>query len=77
MNTVFGFIICGIIFCISFISLIKVIEKHDDYLLSKLKDKLDVPPNICQACRKYRTMDCPNSSECYATEDKPYFEPKW
>lgn len=76
MDTILGMFICGIIFCASFIAMIKIFEKHEDYLLDKLKDKLDIPPTICHACRKYRTMDCPNSSRCYATEDKPYFEAK-
>lgn len=28
----------------------------------------------CINCSKRKTMLCPNSKECYATEDKPYFE---
>ena len=27
----------------------------------------------CEKCIKYKTPYCPNSSVCYATEDKPYF----
>ena len=76
MDTIVGLIVCFIIACVSLIALIKVLEKHEGYLLDKLKDKLDVPPTICHACRKYRTMDCPNSSMCLATDDKPYFEPR-
>lgn len=75
MNTILGILICSIIACVSFIAMIKVFEKHEDFLLDKSKNKLDISPTICRACRKHRTMDCPNSSRCYATEDKPYFEP--
>lgn len=27
----------------------------------------------CRNCKNYKTMQCPNSSECWDTEDKPYF----
>lgn len=30
----------------------------------------------CDKCRKQHTMQCPNSSKCYSTLDKPYFEKK-
>jgi|BioPla2DNA2_1021312.scaffolds.fasta_scaffold120633_2 hypothetical protein len=30
----------------------------------------------CGNCAKQHTMNCPNSSLCYARDDKPYFEPK-
>lgn len=28
----------------------------------------------CKECKKFGTMDCPNSSKCFDTEDMPYFE---
>ncbi|MGI6169984.1 MAG: hypothetical protein ACOYI4_09890 [Christensenellales bacterium] len=28
----------------------------------------------CGSCKKQKTMECPNSSECYALESKPYWE---
>lgn len=28
----------------------------------------------CNQCRKWGTMNCPNSNECYALDDKPHFE---
>ena len=28
----------------------------------------------CQTCIHWGTMNCPNSSKCYATQDKPYWE---
>lgn len=28
----------------------------------------------CDSCKKQKTMECPNSSECYALESKPYWE---
>lgn len=27
----------------------------------------------CRVCARYGTMDCPNSSLCWSTDDKPYF----
>lgn len=59
-----------------FLIVITLIEKNEDRWLAKLDKKLDIPPELCYACRKHRTMDCPNSSMCLATEEKPYFEPK-
>lgn len=29
---------------------------------------------ICDACIKHKTMNCPNSSECFCTKDKPHWE---
>lgn len=28
----------------------------------------------CTSCRKYKTMECPNSAECFSTIHKPHFE---
>lgn len=30
----------------------------------------------CSVCAHRGTMDCPNSSLCWSTSDKPYFEPE-
>lgn len=30
----------------------------------------------CNMCQYRKTMQCPNSSLCYATSDKPYFKSK-
>lgn len=30
----------------------------------------------CDKCANWKTMQCPNSSLCYATSDKPYFKSK-
>lgn len=30
----------------------------------------------CDMCIHRKTMQCPNSSLCYATKDKPYFKSK-
>lgn len=30
----------------------------------------------CYACVHYKKTSCPNSSECYSTENKPYFKRK-
>lgn len=30
----------------------------------------------CEICIKRKTIECPNSSLCYNTQDKPYFKSK-
>ena len=30
----------------------------------------------CYNCKHHKSMSCPNSSECYSLDNKPYFEPK-
>ena len=30
---------------------------------------------LCKNCKNRKTMNCPNSSECYCTKNKPYFVP--
>lgn len=30
----------------------------------------------CDMCINKKTMNCPNSSLCYSTENKPYFKSK-
>ena len=34
------------------------------------------PYVICRRCQNIGTVNCPNSSECFALEDKPYFKGK-
>lgn len=34
------------------------------------------PKRECSTCAKQHTMGCPNSYECYSTEDKPHWKPK-
>jgi len=29
---------------------------------------------VCETCIKRKTMYCPNSSKCYSTENKPYYQ---
>lgn len=41
-----------------------LMDKHED--LVKAKD--------CRVCKKKGSMDCPNSSLCYHTDSKPYFD---
>lgn len=31
---------------------------------------------LCQSCANWGSMDCPNSSECYALPNKPYWKAK-
>lgn len=30
----------------------------------------------CRECKKWSTIDCPSSKNCFATDTKPYFEKK-
>lgn len=32
---------------------------------------------MCENCIKYKTIYCPNSYECLAREDKPFYEDKY
>lgn len=40
------------------------------------KDMQELKRRKCDKCINYKTMDCPNSSKCYDTLDKPYFKIK-
>ncbi len=28
----------------------------------------------CRECKRWKTLDCPSSKNCFATDTKPYFE---
>lgn len=43
---------------------------------SRRRRKDEMNNKNCRNCRKYKTMDCPNSAECYVFAIKPHFEPK-
>ncbi|MCH5213071.1 MAG: hypothetical protein J1G06_08645 [Oscillospiraceae bacterium] len=38
--------------------------------------KAEMNNKNCRNCRKHKTMECPNSAECYVFAIKPHFEPK-
>lgn len=46
----------------------EILDRYFEY-----KDKEKTNRN-CTNCKKHKTMKCPNSSKCYSTIDKPYFE---
>ena len=31
----------------------------------------------CDLCKNKKTMNCPNSAECYNNDDRPYFQDKY
>ena len=31
----------------------------------------------CDLCKNKKTMNCPNSAECYNNADRPYFQDKY
>lgn len=37
--------------------------------------KLNKIEKTCDECKNRGSMKCPPSIKCYATKDKPYFEP--
>ena len=44
-------------------------------IVQPINESLDrAERKTCENCRKRHTMDCPNSSECYALDDKPFWE---
>jgi hypothetical protein len=58
-------------------------------LILRLLDEMDITDKLleqlinfknrkkdCDNCKNWKTMKCPNSSKCYNTEVKPYFEEK-
>ena len=47
-------------------------------MFSFFKKKKAVADNSkkCKNCRKYQTLECPNSYYCFDTKDKPYYERK-
>lgn len=54
-------------------------QENVDYLLEEFKelDKIMYGKDKhCKTCLNYKTMDCPNSSECYSTANRPYFVAK-
>lgn len=44
--------------------------------MSKRQWRKEVSEKACDACTKRKSVRCPNSDKCYATDDKPHFEPK-
>lgn len=46
------------------------------YIMNKIEEKKNKKKIACFNCKKQHTMECPNSSKCYSTSDKPYFERK-
>lgn len=40
----------------------------------KYKHMLHLAQRTCWLCKHYHTNSCPNSSKCYDTIDRPYFE---
>lgn len=60
----FIFIILFIIFCLYV------------WVREKIEQRKQIKAKNCNYCKKQHTMECPNSSKCYNTMDKPYFEIK-
>ena len=44
--------------------------------MSKRQWRKEVSEKACDVCTKRKSVRCPNSDKCYATDDKPHFEPK-
>lgn len=52
---------------------ILVISRFSE-LRNKCKAKRESKIKTCQFCANWGTMDCPNSSKCFALPDKPYWK---
>lgn len=68
MHAVFGFIFVFVVTLAIVIA--KDVFRTRTLLLEQYKAR------DCKVCVRYGTMNCPNSSLCWSTSDKPYFEPK-
>lgn len=65
-------IVLGIILMILLIGMLAILEYYkgceDTERAYKTKS--------CDKCANWKTINCPNSSECFSTVDKPYFKIK-
>ena len=56
-------------------SLLKVV--HDWAMEHQKKaERPESPYALCESCAKHGTMRCPNSSLCFALENKPHYQKK-
>lgn len=69
----------GIYFVLALIFVLAVIVfiiyREDIKTIRKIRKRL-YETRDCSVCVHRGTMDCPNSSLCWSTSDKPYFEPE-
>ena len=49
------------------------LRAYIDVIAEELKDREN---RICNDCKKWGSMKCPNSSKCYSLDAKPYFVKK-
>jgi hypothetical protein len=68
--------ICLLIGILVILAVIVYIAYREDIkTIRKIRKRL-YETRDCSVCKHCGTMNCPNSSLCWSTSDKPYFEPK-
>lgn len=65
-------IVLGIILMILLIGMLAIIEYNQDCRDTERAYQI----RSCDKCVNWKTMNCPNSSKCFNTADKPYFKSK-
>lgn len=78
-------IIASILGFAMFVLCVMLWNKIENDVLYKLREKYDLSKACytkrlrnreCVICKHHHKESCPNSSKCYDTENKPYFEEK-
>lgn len=58
----------------------KIIDKEKKKQESKSNEIVNIKYNMnrpnCEECEYWGSLNCPNSSECYSTNERPYFKKK-
>lgn len=69
LSLVIMVIIAIVLLCFILNFIFEIVDKIK-YMINKIKHKK------CEKCKYWKTLDCPNSSRCYNTKNKPYFKNK-
>lgn len=48
-------------------------ENEIEIVTKKFHNEFTKSKPSCLQCKKFKTMECPNSEVCYCVEAKPYF----
>ena len=53
-----------------------IAEIYERIRPQKKTERPKSPYALCESCARHGTMNCPNSSLCFALENKPYYQKK-
>lgn len=70
--TVLIILLIGIVLIILLIGMLAIL----DYNQGCKDTERAYQTRSCNKCANWKTMNCPNSSKCFSTTDKPYFKIK-